>query len=414
MPRSNEVLDNAGAFDVYIGSIVRRGYAPAPQMPEKSLPGRAGDFVNSRTFSLRLVSFCLISLAAAALLCADDAAEHKRHLSAFPFAVYSTDIGVGFGGIAKMVNILRRDEALALSLFYSTKSEHWYLLTFSIPDFQIRQGKRYGLSLDVKVEYDKYLKYYFYGIGPDSQRLGTDIDSYATYLMQQVSLTFGHAFNPALAIEAAYVLREYRTSNVAPDREYTDLLTNEGNKFSPFLSVTLRYDTSNSQIHPTRGVRFSLQNDFAAQALGNKAGTFYRWTLDLRAYHRVFGEKDAVSVRGLAQDVIGSNVPLWDLSMLGGGSTMSALRGYVLNRFMDNGKFLVCAEYRFPIWKRIGGTVFTEGGLVWPLLRDVDLKKIAYDAGFGLRYFLWDFVVRADIGFSHEGIGIYFNAGQMF
>jgi outer membrane protein assembly factor BamA len=121
-----------------------------------------------------------------------------------------------------------------------------------------------------------------------------------------------------------------------------------------------------------------------------------------------------VAVRGLVQDVIGSKIPLWDLSMLGGGSTMYALRGYVLNRFIDKGKFLACAEYRFPIWKRIGGTVFAEGGSVWPFLRDIELKKIAFDAGFGLRYYLSDFVVRADIGFSHEGMGVYFNAGHMF
>jgi outer membrane protein assembly factor BamA len=412
--RPNKALDKTGTFNVYIRRKYGHGYTPAPKISEEPLPGRGRNFVNSRTASLRLVCFCLISVAAAALVRAGDTPERKRSLSAFPYALYSTDIGFGFGGMAKMVNYLHRDESLALTLFYSTKSEHWYLLTFSIPDFQIRQGKRYRLSLDFKAEYDKYLEYYFYGIGPDSQRLGIDEDSYATYLMEQLSLTIGHAFSPTLAIEAAYVVREYRTSNVAPDRPFSDRLTNEGNKFSPFLSLTLRYDTSNSQIHPTRGVRLSLQNDFAGPALGNKAGTFYRWTLDLRAYHRVFGEKDVVAVRGLVQDVIGSKIPLWDLSMLGGGSTMYALRGYVLNRFIDKGKFLACAEYRFPIWKRIGGTVFAEGGSVWPFLRDIELKKIAFDAGFGLRYYLSDFVVRADIGFSHEGMGVYFNAGHMF
>jgi hypothetical protein len=36
------------------------------------------------------------------------------------------------------------------------------------------------------------------------------------------------------------------------------------------------------------------------------------------------------------------------------------------------------------------------------------------DAGFGLRYYLSDLVVRGDLGFSHEGVGIYFNAGHMF
>jgi outer membrane protein assembly factor BamA len=126
------------------------------------------------------------------------------------------------------------------------------------------------------------------------------------------------------------------------------------------------------------------------------------------------GKKDVVAARALVQDVAGSKIPLWDLSFLGGGMTMSALRGYVLNRFMDKGKFLACVEYRFPVWWKFGGTVFVEGGSVWPSLRDIELKDIALDAGFGVRFFLSTFVVRADLGFSHEGMGIYFNTGHMF
>lgn len=338
----------------------------------------------------------------------------KPSLSVFPYAVYSTDIGFGAGVMGKVVDLFRRDDSLTGYLFLSTKSERWVFLQFSSPDLQARQGKRYRLSWDVKAEYDLYLKYYFYGLGPDSEKLGGGLDSSARYLMQRLSLTVGHAFSPALIVEAGYDLREYRTSDVAPDKPYTDLLAAEGNKLSPFLSLTLRFDTSNSQIHPTKGVRLSFQNDFAGPAVGNKSGTFYRWTLDLRGYRRIFGEKDVAAVRVLVQDVVGDEVPLWDLSMLGGGSTMTALRGYVLNRFMDKGKLLLCAEYRFPIWKRIGGTVFGEAGSVWPTLSDISLKKMAPDAGFGLRYYMANLVIRGDIGFSHEGVGVYFNAGHMF
>jgi len=340
--------------------------------------------------------------------------EHKRSLSIFPYAVYSSDIGFGAGVMGKMINFLKRDESLTLYLFLSSRSERWAMMLFSLPDLQLRQGTRYRLSLDLKAEYDLYLKYYFYGIGQDSRKLGSGLDSSARYLMQQLSLTVGHAFSPALIVEAAYVLREYRTYDVAPDKPFTDFLTGQGKTFSPFLSLTLRYDTSNSQIHPTKGLRFSYQNDFAGPAVGNKSGKFYRGTLDLRAYQRAFGKKDVVAVRALVQDVVGDEVPLWDLSMLGGGSTMTALRGYVLDRFLDKGKLLLCAEYRFPIWKRIGGTVFAEAGSVWPSLREMRLKKMAADAGFGLRYYLTDLVIRGDIGFSREGVGIYFNAGHMF
>jgi outer membrane protein assembly factor BamA len=339
------------------------------------------------------------------------AAPVKKSFSAFPIAMYDTDIGFGFGGKGRFINYLKRKESFDLILFGSTKGERWAVFTFSIPDPEIRLGTRYGLAFDFRAEYDKYISYSFYGLGPDSVK--TD-ETVATYLKEELGLTFGHGFSPVLVAEAAYILRRYKTYNVEPDQPFTDVLEAEGTKFSPYLSLALRYDTSNSQIHPTRGVRLAFQNDFAAGALGNSAGKFYRMTLDLRFYNRFLFKGAVLAVRGLVQDVTGSKIPLWDMSSLGGGSTMNALRGFALNRFMDKGKFLACAEFRFPIWKRFGGNLFGEGGLVWPNWSGIDLGKAVFDAGWGLRYYLKNFVVRFDMGFSGEGTGIYFNFGHLF
>ena len=339
------------------------------------------------------------------------APETKKSFSGFPILMYDSDIGFGYGGKVKFVNYFRRRESLDLILFNSTKGERWYVFTFSIPDIEIRQGTRYSLSFDLKAEYDKYVTYNFYGIGPDSVK--ADVTS-ASYLMEELGLTFGHGFSPVFIIEGAYILRNYKTFNVEPDRPYSGLLEAEGEKFSPYLSLTLRYDTSNSQIHPTRGLRFLFENDFAGQAVGNKTGKYYRMTLDLRSYTRLFFPKAVLAVRGLVQYVSGPNIPLWELSTLGGGSTMTAMRGYALNRFMDNGKFLAAMEYRFPIWKRIGGNAFAESGVVWPSWSAISFRKVAFDAGWGLRYYLANFVARFDMGFSREGTGIYFNFGHLF
>jgi outer membrane protein assembly factor BamA len=342
---------------------------------------------------------------------AELAAAVKKSFSAFPIAMYDTDIGFGFGGKGRFINYLKRKESFDLILFGSTKGERWAVFTFSVPDPEIRLGTRYGLSFDFRAEYDKYINYSFYGLGPDSVK--TD-ETVATYLKEELGLTFGHGFSPVFVAEAAYILRRYKTYNVTPDQPFTDVLEAEGTKFSPYLSLALRYDTSNSQIHPTHGVRLAFQNDFAAGALGSSAGKYYRMTLDLRFYNRFLFKGAVLAVRGLVQDVTGSKIPLWDMSSLGGGSTMNALRGYSLNRFMDKGKFLACAEFRFPIWKRIGGNLFGEGGLVWPSWGGIELDKAVFDAGWGLRYYLRNFVVRFDMGFSGEGTGIYFNFGHLF
>jgi outer membrane protein assembly factor BamA len=339
--------------------------------------------------------------------------DTKRSLSAFPILMYDTDIGVGYGGKAKFVNYLSRKESFDLIVFNSSKGERWYVFSFSIPDTEIRQGKRYSLSFDLKAEYDKYLNYYFYGRGPDSKK---DDETEFTYEKKELQFKFGRSFTPHFVMEAQYILRNIKHFEVEKDRAFSEILEEVGERFSPFVSLVVRYDTSDSQIHPKKGFRLIFQNDVASSFLGNKNARFYRFTLDFRKYVLLFGESDVLAFRALVQKISGKNekIPLFEYSVLGGGSEITAMRGYRLNRFQDKGKFLVNAEYRFPLWRKLGGNVFMDGGLVWPSWSEIRLNNAVVDIGWGLRYYLQNFVVRFDMGFSNEDMGIYFNFGHVF
>ena len=148
--------------------------------------------------------------------------------------------------------------------------------------------------------------------------------------------------------------------------------------------------------------------------MGSRDAAFNRLTVDFRNYLRVFGEKDVFAVRALAQYVGGDAIPVFDHASLGGGNILTALRGFPQNRFLDRGKFLVNAEYRFPLFWSLGGNVFTDAGTVWHSLRTIDLGETAFDAGLGLRFYMPDFVVRVDVAWSREGMGLYFNFGHIF
>ncbi len=340
------------------------------------------------------------------------AEESGPSFSAFPILMYDGDIGFGYGGKAKVVGLFRRGESLDLVLFNSTKGESWGLFTFAIPDFEIRQGKVYGLSFDLSAEYDRYRSYGFYGTGEHSSE--SDLSPAATE-KSNLQATFGRGFAPWFVVEVSAAVRRMRTYDVEPGTRFAERLRAEGDRTYPIFSTAVRFDTSNSQIHPTRGVRALLQGDFAAGKAGPDGARFFRFTGDLRSYVRVFGERDVFAARLLAQGVSGREIPLWELSTLGGGSTQSALRGFALNRFMDRVKLLACVEYRFPIWERIGGNLFIEAGGTGRGWREIFPPGVIHaDAGWGLRYYLRNFVVRFDMGFSREGTGIYFNFGHLF
>jgi outer membrane protein assembly factor BamA len=333
--------------------------------------------------------------------------------SALPILMYDPDIGVGYGAKGKFVDFLGKKESFDLILFNSSKGERWYVFTFQVPDIEVRQGRTYKLSFDLKAEYDKFLNYSYYGVGMEAEK---DDESLLTHETKNLQVTLGRGFTPHFVVEASYVLRSIDYSNpregdggrLAPE------LFALKKKFAPYASVVLRYDTSDSQIHPTTGFRLMLQDDFAGGVVGSKDASFNRVTLDVRKYLLVFGTKDVLAFRALVQYVGGSSIPLFDLASLGGGGTMNCMRGYGLNRFLDKGKLLANVEYRFPVWWRVGGNVFVDLGNVWPSLGDIPWGKTAVDYGLGLRFYMPDFAVRVDVGFSKDGMGLYFNFGHVF
>ncbi|UCE40039.1 MAG: BamA/TamA family outer membrane protein [Candidatus Aminicenantes bacterium] len=334
-----------------------------------------------------------------------------KSLSVFPILMYDTDIGLGYGAKAKFVNYLSVKESFDLILFGSTKGERLFDFIFSIPDIEIRQGKIYAISLDINAKYNKILIDNFYGIGSDSKE--EDLTNF-TYEIKELKLTLGRGFSSFFVCQASYYFRNIHYYDVEENKAYTEGLKSVGEQFSPFLSLLVRYDSSDSQIHPTHGFRFEIQSDLAYGFLGNKNASYMRFILDLRKYLLVFGQKDVLAFRLRFQKISGDKIPLFELSVLGGGTTENAMRGYKMNRFQDKGKILLNAEYRFPIWKRLGGNIFVDYGTVWPSLKKMDFQKSVIDVGWGLRYYLKNFIARFDMGFSNEGFGIYFQFNHIF
>ncbi len=357
------------------------------------------------------VMFCLLLRGYAGEEDQGSGEDKKISWSVFPILMYDTDMGFGYGGKGKIVNLLKLRESFDLFLFNSTKGERTYEVIFAIPDYEIRQGTVYGLSFDLKAAYIKYLNQYYYGVGPDSSQ---DDLTHFTDEKKELLLTLGRGFTPHLVAQVQYAFKNVHYFDVEDDKPLTDELRAVGEQYSPHAAVLLSYDTSDSQIHPQRGVRMILKGDFAGGWLGNGNASFFRYGLDVRGYTHFLSERNVLAIRGLAQKISGDNIPLFELPDLGGHSQFSALRGYQVNRFRDKGKILINAEYRFHIWRKLGGNLFVDAGSVWPEWSRIRLDNFVAAAGWGLRYYLKEFVVRFDMGFSPEGIGIYFNFNHVF
>lgn len=138
---------------------------------------------------------------------------------------------------------------------------------------------------------------------------------------------------------------------------------------------------------------------------------------DTRIYRPV-GKHNVFAAQILGQFNTG-NIPFNQMALMGGDSMM---RGYYSGRFRDNNQLATQIEMRFlplplSFSKRIGAAAFAGAATVFPDFSNLNLEKIAWSAGAGLRFLLFpkkDIYTRLDCALTAEGSGFYIFIGEAF
>lgn len=337
------------------------------------------------------------------------APQSESIIEPLPILSYDTDVGLGYGAKAVFRNQLHHNESFDVVLFNSTKGERWYRFVFSIPDFELREGKVYPLALDLVVDYDKWIKNGFFGIG-NSSSFG-DREFYTKEPLE-ISLTLSRGFSPHIVGQVGAKYRIIRNFNFSEDSHLVNLLPELNASKATFASLfaNFRYDTRNSFINPSQGLVLQGEAEFIPNsALSNVA--FTRLAAWFQHYSILFYPKTVLALRLGVQGLIGSDLPVQVLLPIGGNGT---LRGYPQDRYLDKTAAVFNAELRFPIFWRFGGVLALDAGKVWNSLASIDLNRWALNPTAGLRFYMETFVVRLDVGFGNETTGFYFNFGHIF
>ncbi len=341
----------------------------------------------------------------------DDASSTKNRSSIEPLPIlsYDTDTHFGYGAKLFLYDLMKMEESFDIVLFNSTKGEKWYRVVFSIPDFESRQGTEYPLAFDLTFDYDKWLKNNFYGVGNGSLFLNRE---QYTRVPIEFDMAFSRGFTSSFVGQAMIRHEAIQNFNFEPESRLRDLppALNSGNATYTSGDLSLRYDTRNSFINPSRGIVLDGEAEFAPKwDLGNTS--FERCAGWFQCYSGLFYPTTVFALRIGLQQVFGDNLPIQILSSLGGTNTM---RGYPQDRYLDKACGLVNAELRFPIYWRIGGVTGFDAGKVWQSVAELDVRRWAFNPVVGLRLYMDNYVVRADVGFGKEGAGFYLNFGQLF
>ena len=339
-------------------------------------------------------------------------AQDVSSFEPLPIISYDTDVGLGYGFKTFFLNFLGFQESFDIVFFNSTKGERWYRVVYSIPDFELRQGQIYPLAVDITVDYDKWIKNSFFGIGNSSK---FEDRIFYTREPLEISLTASRAFRQSLICQIGIKYKSIRNYNYSKPNNlnnpnYKRLIANPSKvDYSSFI-LNIRYDTRNSFINPSHGVVIQAETEFIPDIDFNDAAST-KFITTFQYYTVLFYPKTIFAYRLSNQVISGSDLPLQVFNSIGGNQT---LRGYPQDRFLGRISTVSNLELRFPLWFRFGGVLGYDIGCVYDSVEKVRINSWHHNSNIGLRLYMETFIVRLDVGFSEETTGFYFNFGHIF
>jgi hypothetical protein len=140
----------------------------------------------------------------------------------------------------------------------------------------------------------------------------------------------------------------------------------------------------------------------------------FRWFREITKTERV--PRIIFAQRFLINQTFG-DIPYWFAPSLGGGGSV---RGFIYRRYVGNGLIQSNTELRSWLFKlpwfesRLGVNLFWDNGAIYN--RPLTNWQTASTVGFGgfMSLFSLDNILKYEMGFSEEGVGVYIGSGFSF
>lgn len=177
--------------------------------------------------------------------------------------------------------------------------------------------------------------------------------------------------------------------------------------------VTFHYDTRDSLVTPTDGMQVTTYAELNQNLRNGDHPVFSRYEIEVKKLFPSESKRAILVVRADLQATLGSKVPFYEQSSLGGQNN---LRGFGVDRFIDKHLVAISVEERIHVMraKMFGVTAdfevapFLDTGQVFENYKDVSFKDYRMTPGIGFRGLVRPNVVgRVDYGYSREGGAVF-------
>jgi outer membrane protein assembly factor BamA len=275
------------------------------------------------------------------------------------------------------------------------------------------------ISLGVEAGKRDYRSLEFYGTGPDSKRTGrTAYRHEDTFVEGVAAFQPIHRFRLGASVGGLWVSvgPTNRKDMASTETVFTDSSAPGLSEETDYLrhSVFSQFDYRDDAAGPKSGGNYVFEytwyNDRSAGAFG-----FRRSDLDVQQYIPFFNKTRRLALRArmsMTEPAGGDRIPFYLQPRVGGSDDLRGFRPY---RFTDRNAIVYNAEYRWEIFSGLDGTLFFDAGKVMPRRGQLSFADLEVSPGFGLRFNARNRTfMRLDVGFSHEGVGVWFKFNDSF
>jgi outer membrane protein assembly factor BamA len=325
-----------------------------------------------------------------------------------PMFIYNTIVGA-----RGTLNLFRYDPGgreLRAIASWSERIERRFQFSYVDPGFS---NGRYSVA--VSAAYFKNATVRFFGIGPT-----TTLEDQTNYTAPEIRANwkFGIYANEVTQIAVSQRYRQMQAiERGATDLPFTATVfpTVSGVQGATILGerITFYYDTRNNLVTPTDGMSIMAYAEINNNFHPGAEPVFSRYELEVKKLFASESKRAILVVRADLQATLGSDVPFYEQSSLGGQNN---LRGYGVDRYIDKQLLALSVEERIHILRtRLAGVTadfevapFLDTGQVFSSYKDMSFKDYRMTPGVGFRGIIRPNVVgRVDYGYSREGGAVF-------
>lgn len=291
-----------------------------------------------------------------------------------------------------------------------------------VSEYQPKTTLSSGYNMQIRPLYKRHIMTASFGY---NWRSSNTVEHFLTPInLNTVKIFPSELFKLLLDLETNQRIKDQYTDHLIFGLNYTFVFANQDvKKTNDFFFLKFDIETSGNLLSLFNNTPLITESDNYHEIIGIRYAQFFKYQIDLRFYH-YFRNRDMLALRLMYGQGIAygnSNDMPFERSFYAGGA--NGMRGWQF-RTLGPGEFDNQSgydiehigdlqiesniEYRFPLYGRIKGALFSDIGNIWTLSNnqsfpggqfkfDKFYKQIAVDAGFGFRFDFSFFLIRFDL-----------------